>query len=125
MNPVPPDMSKIHRLLIVKLSSIGDVVHALPVTAALGKSFPHLEISWIVEEMAAPIIQGNPYLSEVIVVPAASRKSRGTISSLKRFFEMRRDLRSRRFDLTLDLQGLSKSALVAWATGARLRYGYD
>src|SRR5436309_5845524 len=124
MNPPSPNMSDIRRILIVKLSSIGDVVHGLPVSAALGKSFPQLEISWIVEEMAAPIVQGNPYLAEVIVIPASVRQSRGSFYSLNRFLELRRDLHTRNFDMTLDLQGLSKSALVCWATGAKYRYGY-
>jgi heptosyltransferase-1 len=125
MNPIRPDMSKVRRLLIVKLSSIGDVVHALPVSAAIGRAFPHVELSWVVEEMAAPIVQGNSFLHEVIVVPAVVRENRKSPYSLNHFLKLRRDLSNRCFDVTLDLQGLSKSALVAWATGARYRYGYD
>src|SRR5258708_18276385 len=121
----PPDMSKVRRVLIVKLSSIGDVVHALPVSAALGKAFPHVELSWVVEEMAAPIVRGNPYLHEVIEVPAVLRANRTSPYSLKEFQALRRNLASRKFDITLDLQGLSKSAIVAWASGAPYRYGYD
>ena len=48
-----PDLNRVKRLLIIRLSSIGDVTHALPVSAALGEAFPHLEITWIVEEMSA------------------------------------------------------------------------
>lgn len=118
-------MRAVKRLLIVKLSSIGDVVHALPVSAALGDAFPHLEISWIVEEMSAPMVAGNPYLKEVIVLPADWRKNRLSAKSFRTFGRMREDLRSRRFDIAIDLQGLSKSAIVAWASGARYRYGYD
>src|SRR5438105_14873148 len=116
MTPSPPDMSKVRRILIVKLSSIGDVVHALPVSAALGKAYPHIEISWVVEEMSAPIIEGNPFLHEVIVIPATLRKRRGSPYSLRQFLSLRRELASKNFDITLDLQGLSKSALVAWST---------
>jgi heptosyltransferase-1 len=125
MSLKPPDMRAIRRVLIVKLSSIGDVVHALPVSAALGNAFPHLEISWIVEQMSAPIVEGNPYLNEVIVLPAEWRKQRFSGASLRRFLGLRRYLRSRQFDMALDLQGLSKSALVAHASGARYRFGYD
>lgn len=121
----PPDMRQVRRVLIVKLSAIGDVVHTLPVSAALGDAFAHLEITWIVEAMAAPMVQGNPYLKEVIVLPPEWRKSRFSLSSLHRLLALRRDLRARRFDIALDLQGLSKSALVAWASGARYRFGYD
>lgn len=121
----PPDMSKVQRLLIVKLSSIGDVVHALPVSAALGEAFPHLEISWIVEQMSAPMVEGNPYLKEVIVLPADWRKNRFGLKALRNFRSLKQDLRSRQFDVAIDLQGLSKSALIAWASGARHRFGYD
>src|ERR1041385_53531 len=103
----PPEMSKGRRLHIVKLSSIGDVVHALPVSAALGESFPHIEISWIVEEMSAPMLTGNPYLKEVIVVPAELRKNRFGLAGLREFAALRRDLISRQFDISLDLQGLA------------------
>jgi len=123
--PVPPDMRQIKRILIVKLSSIGDVVHALPVTAALGEAFPHIEISWIVEQMSAPMVEGNPYLKEVIILPPDWRKNRLSARSFRMFGDMRRDLRGRQFDIALDLQGLSKSALVAWASGAKYRFGYD
>lgn len=122
--PVPPDMSRVRRVLIVKLSAIGDVVHALPVSAALGDAFPHLEITWIVEESAAPMVQSNPYLKEVIILPNRMKK-RLSPATLPLFLALRRDLRSRRFDIALDLQGLSKSALIAWASGAPYRFGYD
>ncbi|MCC6730789.1 MAG: glycosyltransferase family 9 protein [Chthonomonadales bacterium] len=123
--PRPPDMRAVRRLLIVKLSSIGDVVHALPVSAALGRSFPHLEITWVVEAMAAPMVRGNPWLSEVITLPPDWRRHRLSAAAARRFLALRADLRARRFDVALDLQGLSKSALIAWASGAPRRYGYD
>ncbi len=123
--PISPDMRGIKRILIVKLSSIGDVVHALPVSAALGDAFPHIEISWVVEQMSAPMVQGNPYLKEVIELSPDWRQNRLSAQSVRRFGELRRDLRSREFDIALDLQGLSKSALIAWASGARYRFGYD
>jgi heptosyltransferase-1 len=124
MTLTPPDMRAVRRALIVKLSSIGDVVHALPVSAALGDAFPHLEIAWVVEQMSAPMVEGNPYLKEVIVLPAGWRR-RWSLESARQFLALRRELRARRFDLAIDLQGLSKSALVARASGARHRYGYD
>lgn len=118
-------MRAVKRLLIVKLSSIGDVVHALPVSAALGDAFPHLEISWIVERMSAPMVQGNTYLKEVIVLPPEWRKNRLSVDAFRAFGRLRRELRAREFEVAIDLQGLSKSAIVAWASGAKYRYGYD
>jgi len=125
MPPAPPDMRQVRRLLIVKLSSIGDVIHALPFGAALAEAHPGLEISWIVEEMSAPMVAGNPCLKEVIVLPQEWRVARFSAASLRRFLALARSLRERRFDVAVDLQGLSKSALVAWASGAPRRYGWD
>lgn len=119
------DMQRIERVAIVKLSSIGDVVHALPVSAALKRSFPHLQIAWITEERCAEIVTGNPYLHEVIVIP--NKAWRRGIWHPRTWRGVRRvvgTLRSRRFQLTIDLQGLLKSAVVAWLTGAPLRIGY-
>ena len=123
--PAGPDMRTVKRVLIVKLSSIGDVVHALPVSAALGDAFPHIEISWVVEQMSAPMVEGNPYVKEVIVLPPEWRKNRLSTGSFRVFGRLRQELRAREFDVAIDLQGLSKSAIVAWASGARYRYGYD
>jgi heptosyltransferase-1 len=123
--PSPPDLRTLKRVAIVKLSAIGDVVHALPVSAALGKAFPHLEVTWIVEQNSAPMVQGNPYLTEVIVLPEDLKTNRLSSRSWRRFMEVRKMLRERQFELAIDLQGLSKSAIVTWATGARYRYGQD
>ena len=51
------DLAKIERVLIIRLSSIGDVIHALPVSAALKEAYPHLHLTWIVEEMSAEIVR--------------------------------------------------------------------
>jgi len=119
------DLHRIERVAIVKLSSIGDVVHALPVSAALKRSFPHLQITWIVEERCAGMVTGNPYLHEVITIPG--KAWRHGMWHPRRWREVQRIvgvLRSRHFQLTIDLQGLLKSAVVAWLTGAPVRIGY-
>jgi heptosyltransferase-1 len=112
-------------VLIVKLSAIGDVLYALPFSAALGEAFPHLKLTWIVEDRAAPLLVGNPYLHDVIVVPSDWYRRPLAFATWQRFFALRRRLRARRFELVIDLQALSRSALVALAAGAPHRYGYD
>ncbi len=124
--PDMPDLRDARRLLIIRLSSIGDVVHALPVSAALGEAYPRLEITWLVEEMSADIVNGNSYLTDVIVIPR-SRWKRGRWNSprvWKEYATFLADLRRRNFDVTLDLQGYAKSAIMAFATGAPRRYGW-
>jgi heptosyltransferase-1 len=124
--PVLPDLRAVRRLLIIRLSSIGDVVHAIPLSAALGEAFPHLEITWLVEEMSADIVTGNPYLKEVIVVPRG-RWKQGRLRSprvWREYLAFLADLRRRRFEVSLDIQGHSKSGLMALATGAPYRLGW-
>ena len=121
-----PDLHSVRRLLIIRLSAIGDVVHALPVASALGTAYPNLEITWLVEEISADMVIGNPYLHEVVVIPR-SRWNRGRLYSMpvwREYAGFLRALRRRRFDLTIDLQGYGKSALMALATGARYRLGW-
>jgi lipopolysaccharide heptosyltransferase I len=121
-----PDLREANRLLIIRLSSIGDVTHALPLSAALGDAFPHLELTWLVEEMSAPIVTGNPYLHDVIVIPR-SRWKRGRLRSpavWREFLQFGRDLRRRRFDVSLDVHGHAKSGLMALLAGAPHRLGW-
>lgn len=121
-----PDLGSMRRALILRLSSIGDVVHALPVAAALKRAHPHLKLTWIVEEMSAPLVMHSPCLEEVLVIPR-QRWKRGRLRSpgvWAEYFRFLREVRSRRFDLCLDLQGYAKSGLLALASGARYRYGW-
>jgi heptosyltransferase-1 len=120
----PPDMNSVQRVLIIKMSALGDIIHALPVAAALGETYPHLEISWFVEAPLAPLLTGNPYLKEVISLPKYRGQDLRRMHCLRDVGRHLRAVRHRRFDLTLDLQGLTKSATVAYASGAKLRFGY-
>ncbi|HLV81160.1 MAG TPA: hypothetical protein VKT32_12810, partial [Chthonomonadaceae bacterium] len=63
------DMASVRRILIVKLSAMGDIIHALPISAALGEAFPQAELTWVVEEAFAPLLTGNPYLSRILTLP--------------------------------------------------------
>src|SRR5689334_1746909 len=121
-----PDLRHVSRVLIIRLSAIGDVVHALPLASALKDSYPHLEITWLVEEIPADVVLGNPDLANVIVLPR-SRWKRGRANSptvWREYFAFLADIRRRRFDLTIDVQGYAKSALIALASGAHYRLGW-
>src|SRR5690348_6627722 len=123
---IPPevDMGSVRRVLIIKLSALGDIIHALPVSAALKASFPHVELTWAVEEGFAPLVAGNPFLSHILTLPKVRGRQLRSPAFHREYFRRLRDVRMRRFDLTLDLQGLTKSAVVAAASGARLRLAY-
>jgi heptosyltransferase-1 len=113
------------RLLVVKTSSMGDVVHAMPVVADILRHHPKATIDWLVEPSFAAIPQMHPALNQVHTV--AWRKWRGQLLSGATWSAMstlRRALRAAQYDQVLDLQGLLKSALWARQAGAPV-LGYD
>ncbi|HSV72799.1 MAG TPA: glycosyltransferase family 9 protein [Chthonomonadales bacterium] len=120
-----PDLTNARRVLIVKLSALGDIVHALPVAAALRERFPHLEIDWVAEAPCSDILQGSPVLRTVHSIVRRKRAERFRPAAITDFRELARRLRRERYDVALDLQGLTKSAVIAASSGASVRLGYD
>lgn len=108
-------------ILVVKLSAIGDVIHALPVSYAIKERYPEAHLTWVVEKPAYPILEDNPYIDEIILFEKAKFRSIGGF--LREIGPFRRRLRVRRYDASLDLQGLFKSAAIVWNAGARQRIG--
>lgn len=106
------------RILIVRLSAIGDTIHTLPLAAALRDAFPKSYIGWVVEKPSAPLIENNPLIDWVRVLP------KGWLKSFSQVKELRRDLRSQKFEVAFDVQGLTKSAVAAWLSGAAIRIGF-
>ena len=122
------ELTDCKRILIVKLSSIGDVVMTTPVAKALREAYPDSYIAWIVEDKSKDVVVGNPHLDHVIVCnrhQAAGTILGRTIGFLSGLARLGPELRALKFDVAIDFQGLFRSALVAWASGARHRLGYD
>lgn len=114
------------KILIVKLSSIGDVVHALPALAAIRRALPDAEISWAVERSAAEILRGNELINNLIEIDTRSlRGGKGIEEILVGAGKQLRELRNFRFDIVLDFQGLLKSAAVAKLAKAKRTYGFS
>lgn len=113
---------------IVKLSSLGDIVHALPVASALRSARPHARISWLVEARHAPVLAGHPAITDVIVVDTRQwRRARTPVAiarALGAIGDLRRQLRAHRFDVAVDLQANLKGGVVTFATGAPTRIGF-
>jgi lipopolysaccharide heptosyltransferase II len=107
-------------ILLVRLRLIGDVVFTTPLIGALRRAYPRARLTYLVEPAAAPIVQRNPHLDEVIVAPRRPGARR-----LLDDVNLARRLRRERFDLALDLHGGPRSAWLTWASGARERVGYD
>jgi len=105
--------AKKKRLLILKPSALGDIVHTLPLLVSLRRSFPQGYIAWAVKAKFAPLLEDNPLLDEIILWQEGH------------LWQFLRQIRSKRFRLVLDLQGLFRSGLIAWASGASQRWGFS
>ncbi|CAN5449569.1 lipopolysaccharide heptosyltransferase I [soil metagenome] len=117
-------MQKPSSVLIVKLSAIGDVIHALPALDALRAQLPNARIGWLIEELSAPLLAHHPALDKVYIIP--KKRWRGHIlqylnSEIIPFY---RGIRADQWDATIDFQSLFKSAFLARLSGAKLRVGF-
>jgi len=103
------------KILIVKLGSLGDIIHALPAAAAIRRAFPHSEIDWLADARHRELVDLVPILGRRILIDTSA------MSSIARTVG---ELRARRYDVTLDLQGLLKSAVLARLSGASRVIGF-
>ncbi len=106
------------RILIVRLSAIGDCIHGLPVLCALRDALPSAQLSWVVEGRTADLLRCHTALDAVVQLPRRWLKSPVAI------WRARRQLRALRPDVAIDLQGLTKSAIASWLSGAPTRIGF-
>ncbi len=112
-------------ILIIKTSSLGDVLHGLAVISDIKRNYPDSTIDWVVEEMYQKIVALNPNINRVI--PVAMRSWRKQITKKRTWEEISRSIkqiRSIQYDAVIDLQGLIKSALLLKA-GKGLKIGFD
>jgi heptosyltransferase-1 len=114
-------------ILIIRLSAIGDIVFASPLIEALRGRYPDARIVWLVQSGLQPLLELHPGLDEVIQWPRSRwgklLERRKWLTWYREFRQFRRILRKHRFDLVLDTQGLLKSGLLAWLSGAPERIG--
>ncbi|QDU61805.1 ADP-heptose--LPS heptosyltransferase 2 [Planctomycetes bacterium Pan216] len=120
----PAPLSTVHarRICLIKPSSLGDVIQSLPILAALRCRFPRAKISWVVNSSYVSLIEPVEGLDEVIPFERDHFRSVG-VGSLNRLRAFLKDLHAKHFDLVVDLQGLFRSGLMTWASGASLRIG--
>lgn len=113
------------KILIIRLSSIGDIVNALPAVAALGRTFPAAEITWAVEARYACLLEGNPYLRRTVQLDTLGwRKRLGFASTWREIASGVRTLRETRYDFVLDFQALVKTAFIARLCRSPRRVGF-
>jgi lipopolysaccharide heptosyltransferase I len=104
------------RFLLVRMGSMGDVIHAIPAASAIRDTFPDARIDWAIDPKWARLLEGNPDITEVI---AADRKSAGSVISTPC------KMRAAKYTCAIDFQALYKSALLAFASGAPRRVGFQ
>lgn len=111
------------KIAIVKLSALGDIVHAMFILQVLKKKMTHVEIDWIVEEMFAPLLENQPHIHQIHTVNLKSLKER----KINFFRELKKVkfLHQNKYDLVIDLQGLIKSAIVAKLLGKSVGFSKD
>ena len=107
-------MADFRRILLIKPSSLGDIIHALPALSALRRRFPQAHITWLVKREWAQIVEGHPDLNEVIAVDLHWPSWPRLVAQLRRAH----------YELVIDLQGLLRSGLLTQLTGASVRVGF-
>jgi len=113
------------KILIIKPSSLGDVVHSLPFLNVIRTCFPTAEIHWVIAKGLEGLLEGHPMVNKLWIINKDAWKKiknvKGTINELKGLFK---ELKKEKFDLVVDLQGLLRSGILTSATGAPVRIGF-
>ncbi len=117
---------KIEKILVCRLSAIGDVVRTVPSVATLRKIFPECKIDWLVEDRCAEIIEGLEYIDNLKIVPRKKWKQLSIFSKTKAYFEfVKREIENEQYQLFIDFHGILKSGLYGYFSKIPLRIGYQ
>ncbi|MFH0937907.1 MAG: glycosyltransferase family 9 protein [Planctomycetota bacterium] len=115
------------RILLVRLSAFGDCLHAVPTLVALRRHFPNAEIGWAIEALSHSLLKGHQMVDHFHVFPRQAFKWRQEGTFLERMQatrSFRKELAAVGYEIAIDLQGLTKSGLVTWWSGAKHRIGF-
>jgi heptosyltransferase-1 len=116
---IPP-----RKILIIKPSSLGDIIHSLPFLSAINKCFPDAEIHWVVAKGLHVVLEKNPLIHKLWIINKDKWKYIGRAAkTIREIVNLVKGLRGEKFDLSIDLSGLLRSGLITWAGGARYKLG--
>lgn len=120
----------IETILIIKLSSIGDVIHSLPLLEVLRCRFPYAKIDWVVEEEASGVLEDHPCIDRLFIFPRKGWLKRfikkgECITVGKEISHFIRQLKGRKYDIVIDLQGLFKSGILTFLARGKRKIGLD
>lgn len=118
------------KILILRLSAVGDVIRTLPAVKTIKEVYPSTSITWIVEEPSKAIVESQPEIDEVILFPrqrwsAGMKSPKGWYRTIREVQTFIQRLRKKKFDLVLDFHGILKSGLLSLISGAPRRVGFD
>ena len=114
------------RILLIKPSALGDVVHTLPVLVKLRARYPRARIDWLITPENAEVVRYHPALSNVVLFARRDFSKRGRRwRAFLSFFDLLKQIRSAKYELIIDMHGQVRSAFFALISGARVRIGFD
>jgi len=115
----------IKKILIIKPSALGDLVHSLPFLAVVKKKFPDAEIDWVVAHGLHKFLEGHPMIDKLWVIKKDQWKKPGHLPcTLKEINELRKGLSAADYDVSIDLSGLLRSGIITYFAGARIKLGF-
>ncbi len=116
----------IKKILIIRLSALGDTIHTLPLASALRKRYPNIQIDWIVEDKAAEFIVDNPILNNIYILEKKKwKKNSNKIKNIKEFFSIIKNIRKEKYDIVIDTQQLLKSSIIMGLSGGKRKIMLD
>ncbi len=116
------NLAKLRRVLVVKPSSLGDIVHTLPAVHDLKAAHPHLEIAWVANTEWLPLLHRHPDLAQTIEFPRQRFRGLGSLRAMGWLLRLHQNFRA---DVVLDFQGLLRSGLISWFSHCRQRIGMN
>jgi heptosyltransferase-1 len=122
---MPKLPSRIESILVVKPSSLGDVVHSLPFLNAIKARFPAASIHWVIAKGLEGIFEGHPMINKLWVINKDDWKKMGNLKvTVKELRELFKNLKKEKYDIVFDLQGLLRSGIITSASDAPVRIGF-
>lgn len=115
----------VERILVIRLSALGDIIHTLPLLDALRRAYPAARVDWLSEPLGAKLLlDDHPMIDHLWVVPRREMKENFRRAWVGPMRKLRGQLREQHYDVTIDVQGLTKSAIWGWWSGASRRIGF-
>jgi heptosyltransferase I len=125
LTSLAPDIHDFSKILLIKLSAVGDVVHTIPVLNRLRRRYPDAQIDWLVTSPIAELLRHHPAITDVIEFAREEWSSPWRLTPFVNYARLAASLRATGYDLVVDMHGQLRTALLAFATGAPVRVGFD